>query len=200
MDLIPVAGRIQHFLSQWITICSDPWVLSTVSKGLRVHLTGRPFQLVPPEEVTGLNLEAENLMAAEGLHSLLRFQADQNLADESGWKLQNCCHMCSDARRRRTNQEYSLGGNSKTAVICAVTPAEEEQTKSTLQFATTSKSIKNRPVVNEVLSEMAMLNRAKKEIANLQKKIKEMNSQTGFLTLEQDNEELRQKLQEQDPA
>ncbi|KAI8494019.1 hypothetical protein Bbelb_283660 [Branchiostoma belcheri] len=52
---------------QWIPICSDPWVLSTVSKGLRVHLTGRPFQLVPPEEVTGLNLEAENLMAAEVL-------------------------------------------------------------------------------------------------------------------------------------
>ncbi|KAI8493949.1 hypothetical protein Bbelb_282960 [Branchiostoma belcheri] len=52
---------------QWITICSDPWVLSTVSKGLRVHLTGRPHQLVPPEEVTGLNLEAENLMAAEVL-------------------------------------------------------------------------------------------------------------------------------------
>ncbi|KAI8521747.1 TRAFAC class myosin-kinesin ATPase super, partial [Branchiostoma belcheri] len=94
--------------------------------------------------------------------------------------------------------QMSLGGNSKTAVICAVTPAEEEQTKSTLQFATTSKSIKNKPVVNEVLSEMAMLNRAKKEIANLQKKIKEMNSQTGFLTLEQDNEELRQKLQEQE--
>ncbi|XP_078580045.1 uncharacterized protein LOC144864124 isoform X3 [Branchiostoma floridae x Branchiostoma japonicum] len=94
--------------------------------------------------------------------------------------------------------QMSLGGNSKTAVICAVTPAEEEQTKSTLQFATTSKSIKNKPVVNEVLSEMAMLNRAKKEIANLQKKIKEMNSQTGFLTLEQDNEELRQKLQEKE--
>ncbi|XP_066303971.1 centromere-associated protein E-like isoform X4 [Branchiostoma lanceolatum] len=94
--------------------------------------------------------------------------------------------------------QMSLGGNSKTAVICAVTPAEEEQTKSTLQFATTSKSIKNKPVVNEVLSEMAMLNRAKKEIANLQKKIKEMNSQTGFLTLEQDNEELRQQLQEKE--
>ncbi|KAI8516434.1 hypothetical protein Bbelb_050150 [Branchiostoma belcheri] len=54
-------------LQQWITICSDPWVLSTVSKGLRVHLTGRPHQLVPPEEVTGLGVEAENLMAAEVL-------------------------------------------------------------------------------------------------------------------------------------
>ena len=37
----------------------------------------------------------------------------------------------------------SLGGNTKTAIICTVTAAEEEQTKSTLEFAARAKSIVN---------------------------------------------------------
>ena len=61
------------------------------------------------------------------------------------------------------------GGNAKTAIICAVTPAamSEEQTVSTLRFATQAKSIKNHAQVNEVLDDAAKINRMKKEMAAL---------------------------------
>ena len=61
------------------------------------------------------------------------------------------------------------GGNAKTAIICAVTPAamSEEQTVSTLRFATQAKAIKNHAQVNEVLDDAAKINRMKKEMAAL---------------------------------
>ena len=67
--------------------------------------------------------------------------------------------------------QNSLGGNAKTAIICAVTPAamSEEQTVSTLRFATQAKSIKNNAKVNEVLDDAAKMNRMKKELAEVKK-------------------------------
>ena len=49
----------------------------------------------------------------------------------------------------------SLGGNTKTAIICTVTAAEEEQTKSTLEFAARAKSIVNHAevLVNTTIKE-----------------------------------------------
>ncbi|KAK8384035.1 hypothetical protein O3P69_016041 [Scylla paramamosain] len=64
--------------------------------------------------------------------------------------------------------QTSLGGNSKTAIICTVTPAAVEQTHSTLRFASRAKAIKNKPVVNEVLSDAALLKRYAREIKALQ--------------------------------
>ena len=63
--------------------------------------------------------------------------------------------------------QNSLGGNAKTAIICAVTPAamSEEQTISTLRFAMQAKTIKNHAKVNEVLDDAAKINRLKKEMA-----------------------------------
>ena len=63
--------------------------------------------------------------------------------------------------------QNSLGGNAKTAIICAVTPAamSEEQTLSTLRFAMQAKTIKNHAKVNEVLDDAAKINRLKKEMA-----------------------------------
>ena len=51
----------------------------------------------------------------------------------------------------------SLGGNTKTAILCTVTPAEKDQTKSTLEFATRSKNIVQHAHVNEILDERAEL-------------------------------------------
>ena len=44
----------------------------------------------------------------------------------------------------------SLGGNSRTTIICTVTPAEREQTKSTLGFASRAKTIMQHTKKNEV--------------------------------------------------
>jgi kinesin family member 1 len=42
-----------------------------------------------------------------------------------------------------------LGGNSKTAMIAAISPADYEETLSTLRYADQAKKIKNKAVVNE---------------------------------------------------
>ena len=55
--------------------------------------------------------------------------------------------------------QNSLGGNTKTAIVCTVTPVERVQTKSTLEFATRSKNIVQHAHVNEVLDERAQMNR-----------------------------------------
>ncbi|KAI7898006.1 uncharacterized protein BX663DRAFT_526290 [Cokeromyces recurvatus] len=43
----------------------------------------------------------------------------------------------------------SLGGNSKTAMIATISPADYDETLSTLRYADQAKRIKNKPVVNE---------------------------------------------------
>ncbi|ORY05417.1 kinesin-domain-containing protein [Basidiobolus meristosporus CBS 931.73] len=49
----------------------------------------------------------------------------------------------------------SLGGNARTAIICAITTASNfyEETTSTLKFASRAKTISNKPEVNEVLTD-----------------------------------------------
>ena len=73
--------------------------------------------------------------------------------------------------------QASLGGNAKTVMICTVTPASKDQTLSTVRFAGRAKNIKNKPIVNEVLSEAALLKRYAKEIKNLKSALeKEKNT------------------------
>ncbi|XP_076820259.1 uncharacterized protein LOC143465709 isoform X2 [Clavelina lepadiformis] len=71
----------------------------------------------------------------------------------------------------------SLGGNALTAIICTVTLAVADETESTLRFASSAKQIKNKPQVNEVLSDAALLIRQKREINELRKRIKEMEKE-----------------------
>ena len=63
----------------------------------------------------------------------------------------------------------SLGGNAKTAIICAITPAAQhvEESHSTLRFACRAKRVVNNATVNEVLSDAAVLKRQAKEIEDL---------------------------------
>lgn len=66
----------------------------------------------------------------------------------------------SDARKRKEHVPYrdsvltwllkeSLGGNSKTAMIATISPADYEETLSTLRYADAAKRIKTHAVVNE---------------------------------------------------
>ncbi|QQP36665.1 Centromere protein E_ 312kDa, partial [Caligus rogercresseyi] len=65
----------------------------------------------------------------------------------------------------------SLGGNARTAIICTVTPAEREQTKSTLEFAFRAKNIVQHAQVNEVLDDKTYMRRLKKEMATLRQEL-----------------------------
>eukprot|EP00736_Rhodelphis_marinus_P006530 Rmarinus@m.17302 len=71
----------------------------------------------------------------------------------------------------------SLGGNARTSMICAITPAAvyREETLSTLQFATRAKRIMNDAKVNELLDDQALLRRCRREIQELKTQLSMMD-------------------------
>ena len=48
---LPLAGRLQHFKSNWVKITQDPWVLETI-QGYRVPFSQQPYQPYPPRALT----------------------------------------------------------------------------------------------------------------------------------------------------
>ncbi|XP_058522622.1 centromere-associated protein E [Ochotona princeps] len=92
--------------------------------------------------------------------------------------------------------QNSLGGNTKTRIICTITPASFDETLTTLQFASTAKYMKNTPYVNEVSSDEALLKRYRKEIVDLKRQLEEVNIRTRAQEMEKD--QLAQLLDEKD--
>ncbi|CAK1551612.1 unnamed protein product [Leptosia nina] len=84
--------------------------------------------------------------------------------------------------------QNSLGGNAKTSIICAVTPAAVEETISTLQFANRAKSIKNRPEINAVLTSASMIQNLTKQLSTL------MTALENKKNVEQDNCNLQRQI------
>lgn len=72
----------------------------------------------------------------------------------------------------------ALGGNARTAIICAVTPAvlHMEETLSTLKFASRAMKVTNSAKTNEFLDDRAKLRRAEKLIAVLRAQIQANDS------------------------
>lgn len=70
----------------------------------------------------------------------------------------------------------SLGGNTKTVMMAAISPADYnyDETLSTLRYANRAKSIKNKPVINEDPKD-ALLRQYKEEIERL-KKVRDANT------------------------
>lgn len=60
----------------------------------------------------------------------------------------------------------SLSGNAKMAIICCITPASnyQDETRSTLQFASGAKLVKTHATVNEVVDEATQIRRLKREV------------------------------------
>ncbi|XP_028028457.1 kinesin-related protein 4-like [Bombyx mandarina] len=84
--------------------------------------------------------------------------------------------------------QNSLGGNAKTSIICAVTPAALEETISTLQFGNRAKFIKNEPILNEVQSNATMIQQLTKKLGALQTELECKKH------LEQDNYNLQKQI------
>ncbi|KAK3601554.1 hypothetical protein CHS0354_027696 [Potamilus streckersoni] len=93
--------------------------------------------------------------------------------------------------------QNALGGNSKTAILCTITPASIEESHSTLKFASRAKTIRNKPHLNEVLSDAAMLKKYQREITRLQNQISEMGN---LHEMHMQKEDLEKKLQEKEEA
>lgn len=100
------------------------------------------------------------------------------LADKSTGKPSNAVVPYRNSALTRILQN-ALGGNSKTLMICALSPAGSnyEETLSTLRYADRAKSIKNKAVVNE--SETEKLIRELKEENDRLKKMMEGGGFTG---------------------
>ncbi|KAF2075045.1 hypothetical protein CYY_003655 [Polysphondylium violaceum] len=88
--------------------------------------------------------------------------------------------------------QSSLGGNSKTAIICTITPAfdHQEESLSTLNFAKRAKSIKN----NYTINELALSLTSQQEIITLKQELSkslEMNShyQNIIKTMQQEEQD-----------
>ncbi|OWZ11307.1 hypothetical protein PHMEG_00015689 [Phytophthora megakarya] len=83
-----------------------------------------------------------------------------------------------DSKLTRLLQD-SLGGNTKTLMVAAVSPADYnyDETLSTLRYANRAKNIKNKPIVNEDPKD-AKLREYKEEIERLRKML-ESQTQSG---------------------
>ncbi|KAG5674440.1 hypothetical protein PVAND_004411 [Polypedilum vanderplanki] len=75
----------------------------------------------------------------------------------------------------------SLGGNAKTAIICTITPATIDETLSTLNFANNAKTIKNKPKVNNIISERTMIAKLQNEILKLHHQLQEEKTKNSKL-------------------
>ena len=84
-----------------------------------------------------------------------------------------------DSKLTRLLQD-SLGGNTKTVMIAAVSPADDnyEETLSTLRYASRAKSIKNKPRINEDPKD-ALLRQYEQEIQQLKLMLNSMNQGGG---------------------
>ena len=96
--------------------------------------------------------------------------------------------------------QNSIGGNAKTAIICTVTPAamSEEQTISTLRFASQAKTIQNHATVNEVLDDQAQINRLKKEMAQLLKELEQQKKEGNTDMVQEMREQLEREKREKE--
>ena len=84
-----------------------------------------------------------------------------------------------DSKLTRLLQD-SLGGNTKTVMIAAISPADDnyQETLSTLMYATRAKSIKNKPRVNEDPKD-ALLKQYEDEIQRLKALLEKNASMAG---------------------
>ena len=101
--------------------------------------------------------------------------------------------------------QNALGGNSKTAIVCNVSPAVSnyQQTHSTVMFASRAKKIRNNAKINEVEDDKTELKKCKKEIDELKKllfshesKMQNIHDVHGKVRdLEVEREEMAKKLE-----
>ena len=97
------------------------------------------------------------------------------LADKATGKKKDVLPPYRDSALTRILQN-ALGGNSKTIMICALSPASinYEETLSTLRYADRAKKIQNKAVVNESEHEK-LVRMLKDENADLKKMIEDLN-------------------------
>jgi centromeric protein E len=93
----------------------------------------------------------------------------------------------------------SLSGNAKMAIICCITPASnyQDETRSTLQFASGAKLVKTNATVNEVLDEATQIKRLKREVEMLRAATSD-EAAMKFKQMQETAKELQEQLRVKD--
>ena len=114
----------------------------------------------------------------------------EKLADKSTGKNPNVVVPYREAALTRILSN-ALGGNSKTVMICALSPASSnyEETLSTLRYADRAKKIKNHAVVNESVQDKLI-----RELRAENERLKKLLEAGGFETM--GAEEKREQIEE----
>jgi centromeric protein E len=92
--------------------------------------------------------------------------------------------------------QTSLGGNARTALVSAVSPAERNraETISTLQFASRAKTVVNKAKINQLAEEKSLLSKYRNEIQLLKQQLEAQAAETpDVLELEAQNSALQEK-------
>ncbi|KAJ0770861.1 putative plus-end-directed kinesin ATPase [Helianthus annuus] len=91
--------------------------------------------------------------------------------------------------------QSSLGGNSRTAIICTMSPARShvEQSRNTLLFASCAKEVSTNAQVNTVISDKALVKHLQRELDRLENELRTPNSNrispdTAMLLREKDTQ------------
>ena len=102
------------------------------------------------------------------------------LADKATGKKKDILPPYRDSALTRILQN-ALGGNSKTVMICALSPAQInfEETLSTLRYADRAKKIQNRAIINESEQDK-MVRLLKEENLDLKKLIEDLHKKIGL--------------------
>jgi hypothetical protein len=147
-------------------------------------------QLLNEEEVTAaIRVSTLNLVDLAGSERVCHTQADGDRALEGAYINKSLLALGSvinkivdggphipyrDSNLTRILQT-ALGGNSRTAMIFAVTPAATyfEETKTTLKFARRAKKVTNQAHVNEVINDQNLIQKLKREAGDWKFKYKD---------------------------
>ncbi|CAI5793438.1 centromere-associated protein E [Podarcis lilfordi] len=158
-----------------------------------------------PVMVSHLNLvdlagsERATQTGAEGIHLQECCNVNRSLSI-LGQVIKNLCEEQTYVNCRDSTLTWvlhkSLGGNSKTVIIFTVILTSFEETLRTLQFANTAKEMKNRPIINYVTDEDALLKRYRLEIDSLKQQIEDMSSQSQVAEIVEEKYALQNELQE----
>jgi len=110
-------------------------------------------------------------------------QCISTLADKASGKAQGVVVPYRDSALTRILQN-ALGGNSKTIMVCALSPASinYEETLSTLRYADRAKKIKNKAIINESPQEK-IIRELRVENDKLKKILKEAMKGGGIIDL-----------------
>ncbi|ESW98220.1 hypothetical protein KL918_004035 [Ogataea parapolymorpha] len=186
------------------TRCNDLSSRSHTVFSITVHMRTQDSQKMGGEEF--VKVGKLNLVDLGGSENISRSGATNQRAKEAGMINQslltlgrvinalvaNSPHIPYRESKLTRLLQDSLGGRTCTSIIATLSPAKTslEETLSTLEYAHTAKSIRNKPQVNEVVNKKTLISEYMDEIERLTRDLNAARTQNGVYLDEASYEQL----------